>query len=98
MYDEKENEKEKNLTFGEALRFIEKGKLVCRSGWNGKGMFIFMQPEESLTVENIAERVKSLPDAVVEYYVACHARAKEIKVTPYLCMKAADHSIVNGWL
>ena len=30
-----------NLTFGEAIQFAKSGNKVSRSGWNGKGMFLF---------------------------------------------------------
>ena len=33
----------KTFRFGEALRELKAGKKVCRSGWNGKGMFIVYQ-------------------------------------------------------
>ena len=36
----------KNMTFGEALEAIKKGELVCREGWNGKGMFILQDAEK----------------------------------------------------
>lgn len=29
-----------NLNFGQALKALKNGKKVCRSGWNGKGMFL----------------------------------------------------------
>lgn len=30
------------LTFEQALHLVKNGKRVARSGWNGKGMFIFL--------------------------------------------------------
>lgn len=30
------------LTFGQALELIKTGRRVARSGWNGKGMFLFL--------------------------------------------------------
>lgn len=30
------------LTFGEALEALKAGKEVARSGWNGKGMFLYL--------------------------------------------------------
>lgn len=32
------------LTFSDALTFLKAGKRVHRSGWNGKGMFLFRVP------------------------------------------------------
>lgn len=76
------------MNFGEALELMKQGKKVCRSGWNGKGMFIVRQ--------------KGYPDGI-----ACNKNTAEafgieegtiIKVTPYLMMKAADGTLVTGWL
>ena len=30
------------MDFGEALKILKKGGRVCRKGWNGKGMFLFL--------------------------------------------------------
>lgn len=94
-----------NLNFGAALDLAKQGKLVAREGWNGKGMFIFMRPGDHIPVKNI-ENIKTLPDAVKEYFkngneiVANGITAinEAVDFTPYLCMKAADNTIVNGWL
>lgn len=32
------------MKFGEALEAVKEGKLIARSGWNGKGMFVFQRP------------------------------------------------------
>lgn len=34
------------MKFGEALEAVKEGKLIARSGWNGKGMFVFQRPED----------------------------------------------------
>jgi len=31
------------MNFGEALEALKSGRKVARSGWNGKGMFIFLR-------------------------------------------------------
>jgi hypothetical protein len=30
------------LNFGQAIEAIKKGEKVCREGWNGKGMYLFL--------------------------------------------------------
>lgn len=30
------------LTFGDALHFLKHGSAVARTGWNGKGMYVFL--------------------------------------------------------
>lgn len=93
------------LKYGEALEAVKEGKLISRSGWNGKGMFVFMCPADELEVGFIIDKVKSLPQSVKDYYkrqdeknMPSEQGLDKIKFTPYLCMKAADNSIVNGWL
>ena len=38
----------KYLTFSEAIDQAKAGKLIQRKGWNGKDMFVFMRPGDSL--------------------------------------------------
>jgi hypothetical protein len=83
---------ESNLTYGEALVALKEGKLASRAGWNGKGMFIFIRPEAIVPVSF----VKFLPDFVKDYFAKIEV--EDVTFSAYLCMKAADESIVNGWL
>lgn len=93
------------MNFGRAIELVKQGKLAAREGWNGKGMFIFMRPADTLTTGFIPN-VKSLPASVKEWIdknLDDKKNQGEIGLTPvrfteYLCMKAADNSIVNGWL
>lgn len=96
------------MNFGEAIENAKQGKLVARKGWNGKGMFVFMRPADELHVGFVAKSIKSLPQSVKDYYyqdcVDEHGNPLDlapddvVKFTAYLCMKAADGTIVNGWL
>ena len=38
------------MTFSEALALLKAGKRVQREGWNGKGMFLFLVPGSTFTV------------------------------------------------
>jgi hypothetical protein len=94
--------------FGKALKSIKRGRCVARKGWNGKGMFIFLRPADELHVGFVAKDIKFLPQSVKNYYYQdCIdeegnplklEKDDTVKFTAYLCMKAADGSIVNGWL
>ena len=33
------------MNFGQALELLKQGKRVARQGWNGKGMFVFIERE-----------------------------------------------------
>ncbi len=97
-----------NLSFGKAIEAVKQGKMASRSGWNGKGMFIFMRPADELHVNFVAKGIKSLPQSVKDhYYQDCiddNGEALEldkddvVKFTAYLCLKDADGTIVNGWV
>lgn len=86
------------VNFGTAVEAAKQGKLIAREGWNGKGMFVFQRPEDELPVDFIIEKVKSLPAAFKNFYSANTHNGNPVKFTAYLCMKAADGTVVNGWL
>ena len=93
------------MNFGQALEAAKQGKLIQREGWNGNKMFVFMRPGDSIQTQHIP-KIKSLPDAVKEWIDinvddkqnAGESGLTPLVFTPYLCMKAADNTIVNGWL
>lgn len=82
------------LDYGKAIEALKAGKRVYRYGWNGKGMFIFQRPGDTLSIDFIP-KVKSLPDSVKDFLIK---RGQDVDFTPYLCMYTATGQIVNGWL
>ena len=93
------------VNFAKAIEALKEGKRVAREGWNGKDMFIFQRPADELTIGFIVDKVKSLPQTVKNYFDSIDDKVNpseqglgKVKFTAYLCMKAADGSIVNGWL
>lgn len=85
-------------TFGQAIGSLRNGFLVRREGWNGKGMFLFMRPWCVLDDKTIINDVKSLPWNFKEWVKAHPNDARQRVFTEYICLKAADGTIVNGWL
>lgn len=80
--------KTKNLTFGLAIEALKTGKKVAREGWNGKGMFVYLVNGNEVRRENLRNE-------------ADNHISKEfglVKICPHVDMKAADGSIVIGWL
>lgn len=55
------------MNFGQAIEAMKEGKLVARSGWNGKGMFIFLVPGSTFTV-NRAPLLGIFPEGTVINY------------------------------
>ena len=74
----------KNQGFGWALQSLEKGLKVRRSGWNGKGMFVFLVPGSTFNVNRPP-------------LLGIYEEGTEIKYCPHIDMKTADDSIVP-WL
>lgn len=72
------------MNFSEALFRIKEGSLVARSGWNGKGMFIFLVDGSTFEV-NRAPLLGIFPEGT------------EINYLPHIDMRTADGSIVP-WL
>lgn len=72
------------MTFGLAVEALKLGKKVCRAGWNGKGMFLFLVAGSTFQV-NRAPLLGIYPEGTV------------INYCPHIDMKTADNKIVP-WL
>ncbi len=72
------------MDFSEALKAIKAGQRVCREGWNGKGMFVFLVPGSTFQV-NRAPLLGIYPEGTV------------INYCPHVDMKTADDKVVP-WL
>lgn len=72
------------MSFGHAIEAMKAGQKVCRIGWNGKGMFLFLVPGSTFKV-NRAPLLGIYPEG------------KEIDYCPHVDMKTADNKIVP-WL
>ena len=85
-------------TFGQAIGSLKHGFLVARHGWNGKGMFLFMRPADILDNDFIVDTMKSAPYNYKEWLKHHPSEEGRVLFREYICMKAADDTIVNGWL
>jgi hypothetical protein len=75
---------ENQMTFGGAIEALKNGEKVARSGWNGKGMFLFL-------VKGSTFKVNRPP------LLGIYEEGTEINYCPHIDMKTADGSIVP-WL
>lgn len=55
------------LNFGQALDAIKAGKRIARTGWNGKGMFVYLVPPASYPVQTGAAKAHFGEGAMVPY-------------------------------
>lgn len=72
------------LTFGDALHMLKLGKRVARSGWNGKGMFLFL-------VQGSTFQVNRPP------LLGIYPEGTSVNYCPHIDMKTADDKVVP-WL
>jgi hypothetical protein len=87
-----------NNSFGEALVLLKEGKKVARSGWNGKGMFLFLVPGSTFKV-NRAPLLGIYPEGTeINYHAHVDMKTADGKIVPWLCsqtdMLAEDWSEV----
>lgn len=71
------------LTFGLAVEALKKGAKVARTGWNGKGLFVYLVPENSYPAQTGVAKAFFGEGALVPY-------------SAYLALKGAD-GVVNTW-
>ena len=86
------------MTFGHALELLQRGKLMARTGWNGKGMFIFLVPGSTFTV-NRAPLLGIYPEGtVIDYHAHIDMRTATGEIVPWLASQtdvlAADWCVV----
>jgi hypothetical protein len=72
------------LTFGLAVEALKLGKRVSRAGWNGKGMFLFLVPGSTFTVNRPP-------------LLGIYPEGTRVDYCPHIDMKTADGKVVP-WL
>lgn len=80
-----------SMNFGHALQALKDGHRICRSGWNGKGMWLALSCEGSKIVP---------AEGFWSPHNADHARKQggHATVLPSITMKTATGEILMGWL
>jgi hypothetical protein len=79
------------MNFGEALEELKAGNKVARRGWNGKGMFIYLVEGTIVSFKNLrGNAAKHITKEVTGLDDAC--------INSHIDMKAADGTVVVGWL
>ena len=73
------------MDFGQAIQALKDGKKVCRSGWNGKGMFLVLVPGSKVIVAEGRPLAKVFPVGT------------EVEYQPHIDMKTAQNTVVP-WL
>ena len=77
------------LTFGEAIEALKAGRKVCRDGWNGKGMYLWLLPAAIIKAEWCKEpHLKQLAEE----------GGGEVEALGSIRMLTADKKVLTGWL
>jgi len=87
---------ETKLSFGQALDQLKLGKAISREGWNGKGMFVYLNKgsrDVSGESHEGTENVEGIPFHLFEM-----GDKGTVTRLPNVNMKAATGSTVTGWL
>lgn len=72
------------MNFGQALEALKAGEKVSRSGWNGKGMFLFLVPGSTFQV-NRPPLLGIYPEGTtIDYRPHIDMKDSEGKVVPWL--------------
>lgn len=72
------------MTFGDTVAALKVGAKVCRTGWNGKGMFVYLVPANSYPAQTAAAKSVFGENSLVPY-------------NAYLAIKNVDGT-VSTWV
>lgn len=82
------------MDFGDAIKAMKEGKAVAREGWNGKGMWVALTPASTFGAAS-AKPGHAAYGRAMEMGLSPHA---SVNLLPHIDMRAADGSMVIGWL
>lgn len=76
------------MTFGIAIEAMKRGKKVCRAGWNGKGMYLWLIPEAEVKREWCKDPM----------LIAAMGDRDVLPCLGSIRMFTADKKVLTGWL
>lgn len=82
------------ITFGEAIESLKKVNRIARAGWNGKGMFLYLN-KGSIPV--LAERCRYI-EGISDHLFDLSDDGTSTVHLPNINMSTPSGSIVHGWL
>jgi hypothetical protein len=88
-----------SMTFGEAIEHLNEGRLVQRSGWNGKGLFVFRQADATIS-SAIVPKMQSLPQLVKDEFTRrFNDETQQIDAIYYHNQLAlvGSSNLISGW-
>ena len=88
-----------NKSFGEVIEALKEGKMATRIGWNGKGLFVFMQVP-SIINKDIVPKMQSLPQSVKDEFEKRFKDPNNVQNIYYIDQLALvdQFNIIYGWI
>ena len=87
------------MDFGQALHGLKNGERVSRTGWNGKGMFVYLVPAASYPAQRGAAKAWAGEDAMIPYRAYLAMSTVDGDVVPWVASQtdilASDWEIVK---
>lgn len=83
------------MNFGEALEALKKGERVARSGWNGKGMFVYLVGAASYLVKTDVAKKYFGENALVSYNA--YMAIKNVNETVSTWVPSVNDCLAEDW-
>ena len=83
------------LNFGQALDAIKAGKRIARTGWNGKGMFVYLVPPASYPAQTGAAKAHFGEGAMVPYNA--YMAIKNVNETVSTWVPSVNDCLAEDW-
>lgn len=93
--DALEREIASGMAFGEAIDAIKAGKRIARTGWNGKGMFVYLVPPASYPVQTGAAKAHFGEGAMVPYNA--YMAIKNVDGTVSTWVPSVNDCLATDW-
>jgi len=84
------------MTFSDALIHLKHGDKVARTGWNGKGMFLFLVPGSTFFVNRPPLLGIYEEGTEIEYCPHVDMRTADGKIVPWLCSQT--DLLADDWM
>jgi len=68
------------MNFGQAVALLKVGHAVARSGWNGKGMFLYYVPANSYPAQTEIAKTKIRPFVPYGAYIAMKTAQGDVAI------------------
>lgn len=85
----------KGMTFGMALEALKIGQKVARSGWNGKGMFVYYVPPASYPVQTEPAKKHFGDNSLVPYNA--YLAIKNVNETVSTWVPSINDALAEDW-